>query len=228
MRPIIPSFFDEGGARTESDSSDNEAAAAGGEFGSVPGKEDRLAVEYPEGVALEFFDFALEDPVNVGFTAFQVRRVPLVHSKFEVFVRVALNDAAPEPVTARFEVGISGLAPLQLRDIELEPGGSEELVVPIEGVEDQLLHLKLRADKDVLSTDNDILAPLPRSRPVVVAVISPNLDQYTEIAMMAIQEQGELVMWKGGPDSWPMKEEVDVVVSTIGCLRSGPPICRWS
>ena len=182
----------------------------------VPGTEsataNRLSVEYPEGVELEFFDFALEDPVNVGFTAFQVRRVPLVHSKFEVFVRVALNRAAPEPVTARLEVGISGLAPLQLRDIELEPGGSEELVVPIEGAEDQLLHLKLRAENDALSTDNDILAPLPRSRPVVVAVVSPNLDQYTEIAMMAIQEQGELVMWKGGPDSWPMQEEVDVVV----------------
>jgi hypothetical protein len=172
----------------------------------------RLAVDLPEGVALEFFDFALADPVNVGFTAFQVRRVPLVHSKFEVFVRVALNQAAPEPVTARLEVGISGLAPLQLRDIELQPGGSEELVVPIEGVEDQLLHLKLRIANDALATDNDILAPLPRSRPVVAAVISPQLDPFTEIALMAIQDQGELVMWKGAPDSWPLAEPVDVVV----------------
>lgn len=173
---------------------------------------ERLAVDLPSGVALEFLDMALAAPVNVGFTAFQVRRVPLVHSKFEVFVRVGLNHAAPEPVTARLEVAISGLAPLQLRDIDLEPGGSAELVLPIEGVEDQLLHLRLRVPGDALPTDDDILAPLPRSRPVVAAVISPQLDPFTEIALMAIQEQGELVLWKGTPQSWPLQEPVDVVV----------------
>lgn len=212
-----------GDADADADADEGDGSEGGDEAfegNSVTG--DRLAVDLPDGVAMEFFDLALVDPVNVGFTAFQVRRVPLVHSKFEVFVRVGLNKAAPDPVTARLEVGISGLAPLQLRDIELEPGGSEELVIPIEGVEDQLLHLKLRADNDALSTDNDILAPLPRSRPVVVAVVAQKqkredkefllIDQYTEIALMAIQEQGELVMWKGGPDSWPTKEEVDVVV----------------
>ena len=206
---------DQGKAAEEGDSGNEEEPDESNGDEATDGdavSDDRLAVDLPDGVALEFFDFALTDPVNVGFTAFQVRRVPLVHSKFEVFVRVALNSAAPAPVTARLEVGISGLAPLQLRDIDLEPGGSEELVVPIEGVEDQLLHLKLRTANDALSTDNDILAPLPRSRPVVAAVISPQLDPFTEIALMAIQDQGELVMWKGAPDSWPLTEPVDVVV----------------
>ena len=173
--------------------------------------DDKLAVDLPEDVRLEFVDFALPAPVNVGFTAFQIRRVPLVHSKFEVFVRVGLNRAAPEAVTARLEVNLGGM-PVQLRDIELEPGASEELVLPVEGAEDQLLHLRLRASGDVLATDNDILAPLPRSRPVVAAVISPQLDPFTEIALMAIQEQGELVMWKGTPESWPLDEAVDVVI----------------
>jgi len=173
--------------------------------------DDKLAVELPDEVRLEFVDFALEAPVNVGFTAFQIRRVPLVHSKFEVFVRVGLNRAAPEAVKARLEVNLGGM-PVQLRDIDLEPGASQELVLPVEGAEDQLLHLRLRASGDVLATDNDILAPLPRSRPVVAAVISPQLDPFTEIALMAIQDQGELVMWKGTPESWPLDEAVDVVI----------------
>jgi len=173
--------------------------------------DDTLAVDLPADVRLDFIDFALESPVNVGFTAFQIRRVPLVHSKFEVFVRVGLNRAAPEAVKARLEVNLGGM-PVQLRDIDLEPGTSEELVLPVEGAEDQLLHLRLRASGDVLATDNDILAPLPRSRPVVAAVISPQLDPFTEIALMAIQDQGELVMWKGTPESWPLDEAVDVVI----------------
>ncbi len=195
-----------------------EGAADTAEVGEGEGEEasdelddDKLAVDLPDGVRLEFVDFALEAPVNFGFTAFQIRRVPLVHSKFEVFVRVGLNRAAPEAVTARLEVNLGGM-PVQLRDIELEPGASEELVLPVEGAEDQLLHLRLRASGDVLATDNDILAPLPRSRPVVVAVISPQLDPFTEIALMAIQDQGELVMWKGTPESWPLDEKVDVVI----------------
>lgn len=201
------------GAEDEQADSDAVADVAEAESEALPDelKANQLAVDLPDEVRLEFIDFALQSPVNVGFTAFQIRRVPLVQSKFEVFVRVGLNRAASEAVTARLEVNLGGM-PVQLRDIELEPGASEQLVLPIEGAEDQLLHLRLRAPGDVLATDNDILAPLPRSRPVIAAVISPQLDPFTEIALMAIQEQGELVMWKGTPESWPLDEAVDVVI----------------
>ncbi len=184
----------------------------GGEREDVlEGDQAAVGVALPEGVRLEWVNMAAADAVNVGFTAFQVRPVPMESGKFEAYVKVNRNQAAEGPVKTQLEVNLAGM-PLQLRELELAPGASESLVIPIEGSEDQLLRLELRTEGDRLAVDNQLVYPLPNSRPVVVAWITPEADPFTEIALSAIQDEGQLDLWKGGPDAWPLSELVDVVI----------------
>ncbi|MFK5920688.1 MAG: BatA and WFA domain-containing protein [Verrucomicrobiota bacterium] len=165
----------------------------------------------PEGVSLEWVNMALPDALNVGFTAFQVRPIPMESGKFEAYVKISSNRAAKKTLKTQLEVNLAGM-PLQLRELELEPGASESLIIPIEGSEDQLLRLELRTEGDRLATDDQVVYPLPNTRSVVVAWITPEPDPFTEIALTAIQEEGQLDLWKGGPDAWPLSEAVDVVI----------------
>lgn len=176
-------------------------------------KEDQEArgVDLPEGVRLEWVNVAASDALNVGFTAFQVRPVPMESDKFEAYVKVNSNLAAKGTAKVKLEVNLAGM-PLQLRELELEPGASESLIIPIEGSEDQLLRLELRSEGDRLAVDNQLVYPLPNKRSVVVAWITPEPDPFTEIALSAIQDEGQLDLWKGGPDAWPLSEPVDVVI----------------
>lgn len=168
-------------------------------------------LDLPAGVSLEWVNLTVEDALNVGFTAFQVRPVPLEPGKFEAYVKITCNRAANKKVKTELEVNLAGM-PLQLRELELEPGMSESLIIPIEGSEDQLLRLELRTEGDRLAADDQVVYPLPNSRAVVVAWITPEPDPFTEIALSAIQEEGQLDLWKGGPDAWPLSEAVDVVI----------------
>ena len=189
-----------------------EVGQADGEAGEeVPVEVADSAM--PEGVRLAVLPAGLEAPVNAGITAFRVRPVPLEHSLFEAFVQVTLNRDAPEPITATLEVNLGGM-PSQVRELELNPGDSQGLVMKLEGAEEQLLRLFLRAPGDCLASDNEVMIPLPRSRPIVAAWIRPEetADPFTELALAAIQEEGELDLWKGTPESWPLPDEVDVVV----------------
>lgn len=131
--------------------------------------------------------------------------------KFEAYVKVACNAAAKSAVKTQLEVNLAGM-PLQLRELDLEPGASEALIIPIEGSEQQMLRLELRTEGDQLAVDNQVVYPLPQSRAIVVAWITPQVDPFTELALSAIQEEGQLDLWKGGPDVWPLSEQVDVVI----------------
>ena len=97
-----------------------------------------VGMELPEGVSLEWVNMAVPDAINVGFTSFQVRPIPMESGKFEAYVKVSSNLAAKKAVKTKLEVNLAGM-PLQLRELELEPGSSESLIIPIEGREDQLL-----------------------------------------------------------------------------------------
>ena len=177
------------------------------------GEEEQKAVgiKLPEGIQFEWVNMAAPNAINVGFTSFQVRPIPMESGKFEAYVKVSCNLAAKEAIKTKLEVNLAGM-PLQLRELELEPGSSESLILPIAGSEDQLLRLELRTEGDLLSVDNQLVYPLPNSRSVVVAWITPDPDPFTEIALSAIQEEGRLDLWKGGPDTWPLSEAVDVVI----------------
>ncbi|MCB1085680.1 MAG: BatA and WFA domain-containing protein, partial [Verrucomicrobiae bacterium] len=141
---------------------------------TLAGDEDALAkaeirrLELPEGVELETVDVALPEPVNAGITAFQIRPVPLEHGRFEAFVQVALNASAPGPVKGKLDVFLGGLL-VQPREVDLTPGGRFGMVLKLEGAEDQLLRLRLTVEGDCLATDDEVLEPLPHSRPIVAA-----------------------------------------------------------
>jgi len=118
--------------------------SVGGTGETTEESEQAVGVELPEGVRLEWVNMAVPDALNVGFTSFQVRPIPMESGKFEAYVKVSCNLAAKEAVKTRLEVNLAGM-PLQLRELELQPGSSESLIIPIEGSEDQLLKLEPRS-----------------------------------------------------------------------------------
>jgi hypothetical protein len=173
----------------------------------------------PEGVELETIDIAHTAPVNAGITVFQIRPVPLEHGRFEAFVQVALNRSAPEPVKGKLDVFLGGLL-VQPREIELDPGERFGLVLKLEGAEDQLLRLRLTVPGDCLATDNEVLEPLPHSRPIVAAWVRPQEagnqfrpDPYTEFALRAFIDDYDFEVLAIQPDQWAGSQEgVDVVI----------------
>lgn len=154
---------------------------------------------------------ALPAPTNVGITGFQIRKAPLARGRYEGFVKVSAAAANPKMLTATLEVRIGGRIS-QLREIELNPGASSSLILPLEGVRGQKLELELKATGDCLGWDNMIIAPLPELKPLIVAWISDTPDPFTGIALGSLVESGKFDILKGDAKSWPMKEKPDVYV----------------
>lgn len=165
----------------------------------------------PSDIKLTATSTALQNPTNVGITGFQIRKAPLARGRYEGFVRVSASGANQKTLTATLEVRIGGRIS-QLREIELKPGDSSSLILPLEGVRGQKLELELKAPGDCLGSDNMILAPLPELKPLVVAWLSDSPDPFTGIALGSLVEAGRLDIWKGDSKSWPMKEKPDVYV----------------
>ncbi len=176
----------------------------------------------PKEVHLETVLVASQSVTNVGFTAFNLRPSPQEHGRFEVYVRAGLNRNAPGDVKARVEALIGGTIQ-GTRELDLKPGDQESFLLKLQGAEDQMLHLQLRAPGDSLVMDNDILMPLPRVRPVVVALVGRgegqdggttkvDIDPYLGLALQAIQSEGEMDVFVVSPESWPPKHPVDVAV----------------
>ncbi len=166
---------------------------------------------YSSDVKHTFANIALSTPVNVGITGFQIRKAPLARGRYECFVKASAAEANPGTLTATLEVRIGGRIS-QLREIELKPGASSSLILPLDGVRGQRLELELKAAGDCLGWDNVIIAPLPQLKPLVVAWISDTPDPFTGIALGALVEGGKLDILKGGSKSWPMTEKPDVYV----------------
>jgi len=156
---------------------------------------------------------ALDEVSNLAITAFELRAVPLEHSRYEVYAQVALNRAAPGPVEARLEVSVGGI-PNQFRELELEPGERAGLNFRVNGASRQILSLQLVAEGDRFALDDRVTVPLPESRPIVAAWIRPDEteDPYTRLALSAIQESGSFELLRGSPSAWPLSVPVDAVI----------------
>lgn len=181
--------------------------------------EIERSLELPEGVDLEPISVALEEPINAGITAFRIRPVPLEHGRFEAYVQVALNSEAPEPMTAKLDVFVGG-ALVQPREVELNPGDRVGLVLKLEGAEDQMLRLKLSVEGDCLASDNEVLEPLPNTRPIVAAWVRPVSDDdpfqpdlYTQFALRAFLDDYQFEILALEPDAWAgARDSVDVAI----------------
>lgn len=202
-----------------SDSFFQESVASPSDPEDALAHAEKAGLSLPEGVELERVDVALAEPVNAGITAFQIRPVPLEHGRFEAFVQIGLNEKAPAPVTGKLDVFIGGLL-VQPREVELDPGERFGLSLKLEGAEDQLLRLRLTVPGDALATDNEVLEPLPHSRPIVAAWVRPEEeghgfrpDPYTEFALRAFIDDYDFEVLAIKPENWAASRAgVDVAI----------------
>jgi hypothetical protein len=156
-----------------------------------------------------FMDVSLPAPTNAGITAFQIRRALLSQDRYEVYVKMEAAETNPQRLTSTLEVTLAG-RPVQLREIDLEPGGRASLVIPLEGVHGQLLELRLTTPGDCLGWDDALAAPLPQARPLVVSYLAEKADPFTQVALGAMVQSGRLEILAGEPAAWPPTEKPDV------------------
>ena len=180
---------------------------------------DRAIPETPSGLAqsnklepqLRFMNVALEHPLNAGITAFQIRPAPLSRNRYEAFVEVLAGKENLRTMDATLEARLDG-RPIQLRQLELKPGQSSRLVLPLEGGRGQMLEIELRAESDSLAADNAAIAPLPEAKPLVVAWLAEAPDPFTELALTSMLAEERIQVLKGSAKDWPLKEKPDVYV----------------
>ncbi len=178
---------------------------------SIRAEDTELPI--PENVELKELNLALDSVSNPAITAFQIRPVSMEYSRYEAYVQVALNEAAPEPVQARLNVHVGGM-PAQFREIDLQPGERGGYTFEVAGAQDQLLRLELKSEQDDFPLDNQVMMPLPEARPILAAWIRPDEteDPFTRFALSSIQDDGNLQLLKGSPKAWPLSEKVDAVI----------------
>ena len=176
------------------------------------GPEERI----PPGVTIEEINVAVDSPVNVGITSFQIRKTPLEQDAFDVYARVELNRSAPDSREVHLELFVGGM-PSQVRDLELNPGDRENFEFRVRGAGGQVLRMHIRAEGDSFDLDDTVLTMLPKPDPIVAVWIRENSedqpqDAYTNLALSAIQESGSLELLAGSPDQWPLREKADAVI----------------
>jgi len=163
------------------------------------------------GVVRRDFSVALAAPANAGITAFAVTRMPLLHSRYQAYVQVALNAGADGPRTAVLEPRVAGL-PRARRELTLQPGAVQGLTFEVEAAQEQVLEVVLQLPGDVLEADNMAVARLPAPRPLVVAWFTPKPDPFTAFALRSLAVEGEVEVFTGGPSQWPPPRLPDVAV----------------
>ena len=163
------------------------------------------------GIPLRFTGVALRDPRNAGITGFQLRKAPLARDRLEGFVRVSASPDNSSGCAASLEVRIGGRL-AQLREIELKPGESATVIVPMEGVRGQLAEIELKTPGDCLPHDDLVIARLPDLKPLLVAWFAEEPDPFTSVAVASLVESGKLDVIKGSSKNWPPKEKPDVYV----------------
>jgi hypothetical protein len=178
-----------------------------------PAAPVEVELSLPENVALRELNLGLPEVSNAGITALQLRAVPLEHSRYDTYVEVALNAAAPAPLAIRLNVSVGGI-PSQFREVELVPGKKSGLTFRINGSRDQILRVWLESENDDFALDDQVTLPLPGVSPILAAWIRPDEseDPYTRFALSSIQETGTFELLKGNPASWPLSEKVDAVI----------------
>lgn len=172
---------------------------------------DERITDIAEAQGYRFADVSLAKVTNVGITGFQLRKAPLARDRFEAFVRVSASSANAATVSATLEARIGGRI-AQLREMDLKPGESSSLILPLEGVHGETLELEVKSEGDCLGWDNAVIATLPDLKPLLVAWMADKPDPFTELALASLVDAGRLEIWKGDPKAWPLKDKPDVYV----------------
>jgi hypothetical protein len=161
--------------------------------------------------SVDSISVALTEPLNVGITGFQIRHSPLARDRYEAFVKVSAAASNASKTTSTLEITLAGRI-AQLRELELAPGESSALILPLEGLRGQRLEMRLKTTGDCFGWDDGLAAPLPKTKPLNVAWFAEKPDPFTELALSSLIEAGRIEMKKGDPAAWPPKEQPDVYV----------------
>ena len=164
-----------------------------------------------EDASVDSIPVALNEPLNVGITGFQIRHSPLARDRYEAFVKVSAAASNASKTTSTLEITLAGRI-AQLRELELAPGESSALILPLEGLRGQRLEMRLKTAGDCFGWDDGLAAPLPKTKPLNVAWFAEKPDPFTELALSSLIEAGRIEMQKGDPAAWPPKEPPDVYV----------------
>ncbi|MCX6840588.1 MAG: BatA and WFA domain-containing protein [Verrucomicrobia bacterium] len=164
-----------------------------------------------EDASVDSIPVALNEPLNVGITGFQIRHSPLARDRYEAFVKVSAAASNASKTTSTLEITLAGRI-AQLRELELAPGESSALILPLEGLRGQRLEMRLKTAGDCFGWDDGLAAPLPKTKPLNVAWFAEKPDPFTELALSSLIEAGRIEMKKGDPAAWPPKEPPDVYV----------------
>lgn len=165
----------------------------------------------PAEDGVDWLSTALPEALNCGITAFQIRHSPLARDRYEAFVKVTASAGNAAKTTSTLELTLAGRI-AQLRELELAPGESAALILPLEGLRGQLLELRLTTAGDCFGWDDGLAAPLPKSRPLQVAYFSEKPDPFTELALSSLIEAGRIEIQKGAPAAWPPPAAPDVLI----------------
>lgn len=160
---------------------------------------------------LRLLSVSLDAAINVGLTGFQIRPAPLARNRFEAFVEVTAASMNGNDVESTLEARLDG-RPVQLRELTLKPGESARLVMSLDGGKGQQLEIEVRTKDDCLGWDNIALAPLPETKPLLVAWFTESPDPFVELALSSLLAEDRIQVLKGGPKDWPLKEKPDVYV----------------
>jgi hypothetical protein len=161
--------------------------------------------------SVDSISVALTEPLNVGITGFQIRHSPLARDRYEAFVKVSAAASNASKTTSTLEITLAGRI-AQLRELELAPGASSALILPLEALRGQRLEMRLKTAGDCFGWDDGLAAPLPKTKPLNVAWFAEKPDPFTELALSSLIEAGRIEMKKGDPAAWPPKELPDVYV----------------
>jgi len=195
------------------DTSNGEVIATEPENISIAEKQESDGDAETTGAAIVVREFplGLEKPTNFGITGFQIRPVPLEPGKFEAFIEVAASEGLEKATEIALDVQVGGVLAGVPR-LDIEPGGQAGFYQSLDGARGQLLEVSIRAEGDVLDLDNQVIARLPESRPLVVHRFAEVADPFTDLALQSIAEEGQIEIWKGGPSNWPPQIEGDVII----------------
>jgi len=155
---------------------------------------------FPPGVRLDAINVGLAEATNVGITAFEIRKVPLVSNEYEAFIEIACSASTPGALEVTLETLVAGNLADTPRTIDLEPGKRRSLVMPIKSASvGQVLELRLTgADGDCFPMDDSIITRLPENRPTIAIYVSEDeesIDPFTRLALDAIAEDGTLEIY---------------------------------
>ncbi len=162
-------------------------------------------------VATVFVDVALAKPMNVGITAFEIRRAPLSLWRHDVFVAVQAASSNARPAEVELEMTLGGSL-AQLRRLELSPGATEFVSLPLERPRGEWLEVRLRAQGDVLWLDDAVGAPCPQPRLLSLLHVAEQADPFTQLALQSLAAQGQLQVISIKPAQWAEAPQADVLV----------------